>query len=244
MGLSFFLETSAQTFTLEQIMSAPFPSELVVSRRGDRIAWINDAQGKRNVWLAEAPNFSARQLTRYNADDGQELIDLVFSANGNAIAYVRGGDKNQAGEIPNPTSDPNGARQEVWIVDVRTGRSRQVGEGSAPIFSPAGDQVEYLRDGHLWTAPAIGGKERQMFEMRGTVSAPVWSPDGSQLAFVSTRGDHSFISLYNRSTNRLRFLQPSTDRDIAPRWSPDGKRIGFIRLFNVTDTFSADRDRL
>jgi len=244
MCLSSFLETSAQTFTLEQIMSAPFPSELVVSRRGDRIAWINDAQGKRNVWLAEAPNFSARQLTRYNADDGQELIDLVFSANGNAIAYVRGGDKNQAGEIPNPTSDPKGARQEVWVVDVRTGRGQPVGEGSAPIFSPGGDQVEYLRDGHLWAKPVIGGKERKMFEMRGSVSAPVWSPDGSQLAFVSARGDHSFISLYDPRNNGLRFVQPSTDRDIAPRWSPDGKRIAFIRLFNVTDTFSADRDRL
>lgn len=237
-------QTSAQTFTLEQVMSAPFPSELVVSQRGDRIAWIYDAQGKRNIWLAEAPAFSARQLTRYNVDDGQELVDLVFSPNGSAIAYVRGGDKNQAGEIPNPTSDPKGARQEVWVVDVRTGRGQQIGEGSAPIFSSGGDQVEYLRDGHLWAAPAIGGKERKMFDMRGSVSAPVWSPDGSQLAFVSTRGDHSFISLYDPRTNRLRFLQPSTDRDIAPRWSPDGKRIAFVRLFNVTDTFSADRDRL
>ncbi|HEY3027774.1 MAG TPA: prolyl oligopeptidase family serine peptidase [Pyrinomonadaceae bacterium] len=244
MWLSTAWQTAAQSFTLEQVMSAPFPSELVLSQRGDRIAWVYDAEGKRNIWLAEAPTFSARQLTRYNADDGQELIDLVFSPNGNAIAYVRGGDKNQAGEIPNPTSDPKGARQEVWVVDVRTGRGQQVGEGSAPIFSPGGDQVEYLRDGHLWAAPPVGGKERKMFEMRGSVSAALWSPDGSQLAFVSARGDHSFISLYDPRTNRLRFLQPSTDRDIAPRWSPDGKRIAFIRLFNVTDTFSADRDRL
>ena len=113
----------AQTFSLEQVMSSPFPSELTVSKRGDKVAWAFDAEGKRNIWIAEAPAFNARQLTHYNNDDGQELTDLVFSPNGNTIAYVRGGDANQAGEVPNPSSDPSGAKQEVWVVDVRTGRN-------------------------------------------------------------------------------------------------------------------------
>jgi len=234
----------AQSFTLEQVMSSPFPSELTVSKRGDRVAWAFNAQGKRNIWIAEAPTFSARQLTRYDSDEGQELTDLELGPNGNAVAYVRGGAKNQAGEVPNPTSDTAGAKQEVWVVDVRTGRTTKMGEGNGPIFTPGGDQVIYIRDGHFWAAPAIGGKERKLFEMRGNVSAPQWSPDGSQLAFTSSRGDHSFISVYDMGANRLRFLSPSVDRDVAPRWSPDGRRIAFIRLFNVTDTFSNDRDRL
>src|SRR5713226_5010553 len=112
----------AQTFTLEQVMSSPFPSELTVSKRGDKIACAFDSEGKRNIWIAEAPAFNARQLTRYDSDEGQELTDLLFSPNGNTVAYVRGGDANQAGEIPNPASDPAGAKQEVWVADVRTGR--------------------------------------------------------------------------------------------------------------------------
>src|SRR5712691_460461 len=81
----------AQTLSLEQVMSSPFPSELTVSKRGDKIAWAFDAEGKRNLWIAEAPAFAARQLTHYNNDDGQELTDLIFSPNGSAIVYVRGG---------------------------------------------------------------------------------------------------------------------------------------------------------
>src|SRR5262244_3624882 len=186
-GISFSCAavTEAQNFTLEQVMSSPFPSDLIVSKRGDKLAWAFDAEGKRNIWIAEGPAFAARQLTRSTSDDGQELSDLVFSPGGNAIAYVRGQGKNQAGEVPNPTSDPAGAKQQVMVVDTRTGRVITVGEGSSPIFNPAGDEVIYIREGKFWTAPAIGGRERKLFEIRGTVNSPQWSPDGSQLAFVS-----------------------------------------------------------
>ena len=118
--LSLAAGAEAQTFTLEQVMSSPFPSDLIVSKRGDKLAWAFDAEGKRNIWVAEGPAFSARQLTQSNTDDGQELSDLVFSPNGNSIAYVRGQGKNQAGEVPNPTSDPSGAKQQVLLVETRT----------------------------------------------------------------------------------------------------------------------------
>jgi len=242
--IAFAAQASAQSFTLEQVMSSPFPSELIVSKRSDKIAWAFDAEGKRNIWIAEGPAFTARQLTRYNADDGQELSDLVFASNGNAIAFVRGQGKNQTGEYPNPTTDPNGTLQQVWLVDVRTGRTTKIGEGNSPLFSSAGDQVIYIRNGRFWSVPTIGGKERELFQMRGTVNSPDLSPDGSQLLFTSVRGDHSFIAVYDLKSSALRFISPSVDRDVAPRWSPDGRRIAFIRLFNITDTFSNDRDRL
>jgi dipeptidyl aminopeptidase/acylaminoacyl peptidase len=240
------LTVSAQSFTLEQVMSSPFPSDLVTTKRGDKLAWAFDAEGRRNIWIAEAPAFASRQLTGYKTDDGAELTDLVFAPNGNMIAYARGNEqgKNQAGEYANPTTDPAGTKKQVWIVDTRTGRTTLIGEGEAPMFSPAGDQVLWIRGGDLLTAPVIGGKERKLFEMRGNVNSPVWSADGTQLAFASMRGDHSFISIYEPRTNLLRFISPSVDRDTAPRWSPDGTRIAFIRQFSMPDTFSVDRDRL
>src|ERR1044072_4168423 len=80
----------AQGFTLEQVLSSPFPADLVAARRGQRVAWTFDAEGRRNVWVAEGPQFQARQLTRYDRDDGQELSELAFSADGEWGVDVRG----------------------------------------------------------------------------------------------------------------------------------------------------------
>src|SRR5438045_7408927 len=93
----------ANGFTLEQIMSSPFPSDLVASKQGDKVVWIFDTQGKRNIWIAEAPEFAGRQLTHYDADDGQELSAPIFSPDGNWIAHVRGGEANSGKEIHKPT---------------------------------------------------------------------------------------------------------------------------------------------
>lgn len=241
---------SGNGFTLEQVLSSPFPSDLIASKSGDKLTWVFDTEGKRNIWVAEAPAFKGRQLTRYDKDDGQEITEPVFSPDGNWIAYVHGGPPNSEKEIPNPTSDAAGAKQEVWLVNTRTGATIRVGEGSSPMFSPRGDRVIFEREDHLWAATvSVGiaktaGAAKKMFEIRGGVNSPAWSPDGSSLAFSSTRGDHAFISIFEPASSRIRFLEPSVDRDIEPRWSADGKRIAYIRLFNVTDTLSGDKERL
>jgi dipeptidyl aminopeptidase/acylaminoacyl peptidase len=243
-------------FTLEQVMSSPFPSDLIASKNGDKVAWVFDAEGKRNIWIAEAPAFKGRQLTRYDKDDGQEITEPEFSPDGNWIAYVRGGPPNTDKDIPNPTTDPAGAKQEVWVANVRTGALMKAGVGTHPFFSVRSDRVLFSNEDHLWWVPVAAASAargaaakpvvtpKKMFEIRGEVTSAAWSPDGSQLAFVSSRGDHSFIAIYETRATRIRFLEPSTDRDIEPRWSPDGKRIAYIRLFNISDTPSADRERL
>ena len=235
---------AAAQFSLEQVMGSPFPSDLTASMKADKVAWVFDAQGKRNVWIAEAPGWKGRQLTRYNKDDGQEITDLTFSPDGKWISFVHGGPPNTEKEIPNPTSDPSGARQEVWIVNTQSRKVTKIGDGSNPTFFPRGDKLLFYSEDTLWFAPVSGRKARKLFVIRGRVSSPSWSPDGSKLIFASERGDHSFIAIYDSKAGSIRFVQQSADRDINPRWSPDGKHIAFIRLFNVVDTFSADKERV
>jgi len=217
-------------FTIEQVLSSPFPSDLVASPTGQRIAWVFDAEGKRNVWVAEGPTFQARQLTRYDKDDGQEITDLAFTHDGKWVVYVRGGNENQAGEIPNPTSDAAGATQAVYAVSWDDGRIKRLGEGRAPAVSPTGDQIVYSNNNQLWVASLAEGSEpHQYFAARGSNGSPVWSPTGRFIAFVSSRGTHSFIGVFDTASDTLSYVAPSVDRDGFPRWSPDGKRIAFVR---------------
>src|SRR5581483_4747933 len=65
--------------------------------------------------------------------------------------------------------------------------------------------------------------------------SPRWSPDGYQIAFVSKRGDHSFIAICDVGGEEARYIAPSVDRDTMPRWSPDGKHLAFVRLPGIEE---------
>jgi dipeptidyl aminopeptidase/acylaminoacyl peptidase len=222
------LAAAQKAFTLEQILSAPFADNLTAAKKINRIAWTLDEEGKRNVWVAEGPAFQARRLTSYLTDDGQEIGQLSFSEDGNALVYVRGGEKNPAGQYPNPTSNPAGVTQTVWVIAYSGGEPRKVDTGHSPKISARGT-LAYLRDGQIWLAALDGSDKPTQLVVRGQNHSEQWSPDGSRLAFVSSRGDHSFIGVYDVTSKNVSFLAPSVDSDSDPVWSLDSKRIAFVR---------------
>lgn len=222
---------SPAAFTLEQVLGAPFPSNLVASPAGGALAWVFDDRGQRNVWAAEPPDYRGRAVTAYTADDGQEILDLAFTPDGKSVVFARGGGANRRGEIPNPLSRPEGSEQAIFVAPLAPGAPRRLAEGHAPALSPKDARVAYVFKDQIWIAPLDGSeKPAQLFKARGEESGPRWSPDGSRLAFVSRRGDHAFIGLYDFSAKSLSYLDPSVDRDSNPVWSPDGKRIAFLRI--------------
>src|SRR5208282_1371899 len=113
-----------EPFTIEQVMSAPFPSELVAAPAGGMVAWVFDARGVRNIWVAEPPDYKARALTSYAADDGQEIAELAWTHDARAVVYARGGDFETMREAPNPRSFPQGVEQDVWVVALAGGPPR------------------------------------------------------------------------------------------------------------------------
>ncbi len=223
----------AQSFSIEQIMSSPFPENMTAAPKSTRFAWTQNHEGRRSIWMAEAPDFNGKSIVASNQDDGQELGSLTFSPDGSLLAYVRGGSANRQGEIPNPTSSPDGAKQEIYLVPVGGGAPRLVGEGNNPTWSPDGRRMAFLRRGQVWIAGADGeSKPEQFFSIRGTASSLRWSPDGSRLAFVSNRGDHAFLGVYHLENKTITYLLPSVDLDGSPVWSPDSKKLAFLRIPN------------
>ncbi len=222
---------SAQSFTLEAIMSSAFPSNLVASPTGDLVAWVFNWKGRRNIWIARGPEYNASQLTYYSSDDGQELGQLAFNFDGTIVVYVRGGAANRSGEYPNPTSNPEGTEQAVWAIRVEGGKPWRLGQGSHPVPSPIENLVAYRLKGKIYLISLEeNSKPTLLFRARGRNSGQIWSPDGSRLAFVSYREDHSFIGIHNFQKKSIIWISPSVDKDRYPVWSPDGKSIAFIRF--------------
>src|SRR5437763_10920771 len=222
-------------FTVAQALRAPFGSDIVAARAGRELACVSDSRGRSNVWLAapsQAAGFTARALTHYAVDDGLAIEALAFVPHHDALLFVRGGDPDYPDKpAPHPALITAGVVQTVYLIDFRGREPVKLGEGHAPVASPNGKRFLYLEEGKVFSGARRGGaRSEQLFNTRGKVDSLRFSPDGTRLAFVCNRGDHSFVGVYTFAEQALRWVDASFSLDLEPRWSPDGTRLAFLRL--------------
>ena len=77
------------------------------------------------------------------------------------------------------------------IVSTKTGEMLQVTSGSFaktyPRFSPDGRRIAYESEGDIWTVELSGGRQGGSRRTSRPTGMPPWSPNASEIAFVSRR---------------------------------------------------------
>lgn len=224
--------------TLKEILDAPFASDLVVTIDGKTIAWVDNAAGERNIFIANGKAFSeVYQLTDYVGDEGISLSSLEFTPDGNRLVFLRGNSKNNEGQPSNPALLQQNTEQALFIQPLVGNGRIKISPGTQPTISHNGLTLAFINDGQIWTSSLSDSipHPKQLFKIRGDQSEIKWSPDDGHIAFTNLRGDHSYIGVYNLTDKKLSFMDPSLDRDFSPEWSPNGKMIAFIRSPNTKE---------
>ncbi len=127
----------------------------------------------------------------------------------------------------------------IWVQN-GDGRGRlSLAEGGhAPRWSPQGGALAFIGDKSLEILDMIDGGRQKLKVPSGVAAGFDWSPDGKQLAFVTTGSDKNELWIVDVSENERKKKLLTGDIDGYLAWSPDGKRLAIaharqIHLINV-----------
>jgi TolB protein len=192
---------------------------------------------------ASQPAFSpdGRRLAFHNHDSshlGLGILDLVTNQVSDLTPHV---EDTMPAWLPSLdqivfASDKHGDRK--WRVYVISpGQVRGEGEewalGQMPTWSPDARRVAYhgcdIRGDNCGVrVMKAGGFDPGRLSTDPSDTAPSWSPDGSQVAFISARPGNWELYLVDVATGQETRLTNHPAADVAPAWSPDGRRLAFL----------------
>ena len=157
-------------------------------------------------------------------------LDLVltprFSPTTQEIAYL-----NYFNEEPN-----------VYIQDIRTGRSERLGSFPgmtfAPRFGPQGDRLimSWAQDGltDIYEMDLRTQEIRQLTKSSAIDTAPSYSPDGRRIVFESDRAGRQQLYVMNTNGGSAERISYGEGRYATPVWSPRGDIIAFTKMHKGT----------
>ena len=94
-----------------------------------------------------------------------------------------------------------------------------------PGISPNGSEIAFVHGGDIWVVPVRGGEARLLVAHPATESRPIYSPDGTRLAFVSNRAGSPDIWALSFADGSLRRLTFDDGNEQLDGWSRDGAWI-------------------
>ena len=96
-----------------------------------------------------------------------------------------------------------------------------------PSFSADGREIAFTSGGDIWTVPVSGGDARILVSHPATERRPMFSPDGSRLAFTSLRTGNGDVYVLTLATGDLKRITFDDGSDLLDSWSRDGKHLYF-----------------
>lgn len=184
-----------------------------------RIAFINTATGRKELYLADYDGGNLKRLTQ----DNSIALLPAWSADGKKIYY---------------TSFKNG-NPNLYLLDLEAKKERLIsasrGLNSGASTSPDGKWVGLTlsKDGD----PEIylvgeKGEHKRLTHSRGMDFSPSFSPNGREIAFISERGGFPQIYAMDAQGGNVRLLFSGGFCD-SPGWSPRGEGIVFTQRQGV-----------
>ncbi|SOB86928.1 C-terminal processing protease CtpA/Prc, contains a PDZ domain [Sphingomonas guangdongensis] len=96
-----------------------------------------------------------------------------------------------------------------------------------PTIAPDGQTIAFVSGGDIWEVARGGGIARLLVSDAATEGRPLYSPDGTQLAFTSTRGGSPNIYLLDLASGAVTRLTWAEATEELDSWSPDGRALYF-----------------
>lgn len=159
---------------------------------------------------------------------GPDYAGLHFSLSNAGSAVYAVGRTNQVEETL-VTIDLDGNQSSI--------RGLPTGNFSGPRFDPTGRYLAFELDGALWIRDLVLGSQ-DLLQVAPAFN-PVWSVDGSRIAFGYTQPTGSDTQILLRNTNLdspATLLVESTDFIIPNAWTPDDSRLVYSEFANLVAT--------
>lgn len=102
-----------------------------------------------------------------------------------------------------------------------------------PAISADGQEIAFISAGDVWVVPSEGGDAHLLVSHAANEERPLYSPDGTRLAFTSDRGGSVDIWILTLAGNQVTRLTYDDGDEFLDAWSPDSEWIYFTRNDDV-----------
>lgn len=203
----------------------------------------DDHEPIEKIFIARANGSGLRAIAKTNGATGP-----VFAPDGRTVAFTRTVERETRTTVGGKSWPQGFTGSSIWTIDLETGGQRQLTPWqpglrySASSYAPDGSTLlatyedpRFVYEPQPVALNLAGGGMRRLFN---DGSSPVYSPDGSRIAFVrrveeygKEYGESSDLYVINADGTGPRRLTRTPGRsELSPSWDPSGERLAYVRL--------------